>query len=1146
MIRAALIASGLLAAGLVLAVVALSYGITLTAATPYLEKKLGASLGRRLEFLEAPRLKIGLTTRLDVTQLRIHDAPWTENPHFLTLGTARIELKTTSLLNGPLIVQRLEVHDAALYLVTNEDGESNLPVGNGSSTSEQAEPRERSVPIVILERALISNVSITRENKQSGKRAQFRVDGLSQSIETTGEMAISGNGKLQKRPWTLSLTGTPLVRWLDGETLLATYEGAIDGLQLRGRYLIPAVEPLANLELDLNATGALPAEIADLSPLLTPGSPMAMNLSVSDSDPGISFTGRAELEELSLNFSGSAARPTEGDGLDLDLTFGARSLAKLAAALGVGDGPDTPVEIAARVKRDGAAISMEDVNISAGQHQIGGRANFPAFPSTDDATLELLATGPDFGLYQRLLGRPIELVAPYRIHAALENTGKNSELVDADFEIGGANGHLKGELGSFPSYRDSELTASFGGPDLQVFGRYFAIELPAVAFSAGSMVSVSDSGVITIRDTNLEAGEVSATVSGSLGTYPALNELDVSIELHTDSLAVTSAHFSEKRLQDLPLDASAHLSGDARDVAIDKLDVRGDGIRVRGEAGRLTFQSSDSNEGATASDAGSLRGNLVLAVNIDRFNNFLADLGNAALPNSPLSFRLRSTLDEDSISARLEDLESPGLRGSIDLNLNRDLSLDQNSRFNADVTVLDLRALLPELATYQPPAQPLRIVARSSDSLARVFELELQSGDSTLLSTRAQPGVDGKEILAEITGQAPSLAVFGTVNGLPSRTEPFALDSSLELSAKGVSAKINELAVGQGRIRGSLAYLSRDPMLTGQFEIRDADLTPWMENRTSQGQGAVQKPEDDGRLIPAIPLPRAVLRNMNTDLTLEVTGLIVPDPVFPQLSFIDTATLALRSGEGKAELTAKNVRGSRGTLNAIATLAGNEEATNVSLSADVEAAPFGMLSRASSYKELPKQDFSINLSGTGSDTRELAATLTGEVLLAGGPGTLKRTALNFATESFAAQLIKVVLPSLEKQAPTMDVECTVVAARADQGIVTLDPGFVFRSERLDLSARGTIDLAQERLAIRFDNQARKGLGISAASLVNPYVQITGTMSKPTIGLDLTSTAIMGGAAIASGGLTVLAKPLFGRFIRNQNPCATALQRWEGR
>ncbi|MEM8943266.1 MAG: AsmA family protein, partial [Pseudomonadota bacterium] len=1040
--RVALLASGLLAAGFVLALAALSYGITLTAATPYLENKLGASLGRRLELLEAPRLKVGLTTQIDVTQVRVHDAPWTGNPHILTLGTARIELKTTSLLNGPLIVQRLEVHDATLNLVISEDGESNIPQGSGSSPPDQAEPREPSAPIAILERALISNVSITRDNRRNGKRAQFRVDALSQSIAPTGEMTISGNGNLQERPWTLSVTGTPLARWLDGETLHASYEGAIDGLQFRGRYSVPAVKPLANLELDLDANGALPAEIADLSPLLTPGAPMAMNLSVSDSDPGISFTGRAELEELSLNFSGSAARPTHGDGLDLDLTLGARSLAKLAAALGAGEGPDTPVEIAARLKRDGAAITMEDVNISAGLHQIGGRANFPAFPSTDEATLELLATGPDFSLYQRLLGRPIELVAPYRIHAALENTGKNSELVDADFEIGGANGRLNGELGSFPSYRDSELAASFGGPNLQAFGHYFAIELPAVAFSARSMISVSDSGVISIRDTNLEAGEVSGAVSGSLGTYPELNELDVSIELQTDSLAVTSGHFSDKRLQDLPLDASVHLSGDARDVAIDKLSMRGNGIRVQGEAGSLTFQSSDSDAGATASTAGSLRGNLVLAVNIEHFNDFLADLGNSALPNSPLSFRLRSTLDEDSISARLEDLESPGLRGSIDLNLNRDLSLDRDSRFDADVTVLDLRALLPELATYQPPAKPLRIVARSSDKLARAFELKLQSGDSTLVSTRAQPGADGKGILAEITGQGPSLAVFGTINGLPRRTEPFTLDSALQFSDEGVSVKVNELAVGQGRIRGNLAYQSRDPLLTGRLEIRDADLSPWLADESSQDQDTVQKPQGDGRLIPAIPLPRAGLRNMNTDLALEIKGLMVPDPVFPQLSFVDTATLVLRSGQGKAEVTAKNVRGSRGTLNAIATLSENEAATNVSLSADVEAAPFGMLSRASSYKELPKQDLSINLSGTGSNTRELAATLTGGVLLVGGAGTLKRTALNFATESFAAQLIKVVLPSLEKQAPTMDVECTVVAARAEQGIVTLDPGFV--------------------------------------------------------------------------------------------------------
>ena len=126
----------------------------------------------------------------------------------------------------------------------------------------------------------------------------------------------------------------------------------------------------------------------------------------------------------------------------------------------------------------------------------------------------------------------------------------------------------------------------------------------------------------------------------------------------------------------------------------------------------------------------------------------------------------------------------------------------------------------------------------------------------------------------------------------------------------------------------------------------------------------------------------------------------------------------------------------------------------------------------------------------------------------------------------------------------MRVQCTVLAARAQDGLIALEPGFVLRSERVDLSARGSVDLARERLAIRFDNQARKGLGISAASLVNPYVQITGSLARPTIGLDVTSSAIAGGAAVATGGLTVLAKPLFGRFLDRRDPCQVAIDRWE--
>ncbi|MEM7691211.1 MAG: AsmA family protein, partial [Pseudomonadota bacterium] len=309
----ATIAIGLLVSALLLAIIALGKGVTLTAATPYLERQLSEVLGRKLEILEAPRLQLGVSSRLDLSQLRIHDAPWTNNPYFLSVDRARVELRTSSLFRGPLIIEVLELHDSVLKLYQGENGENNLPVLARSQSEDRGtdSPQEKG-PAVLLERALISNVSIIRENRENGLVATFAIEALSQSLSSAGQMVISGNGTLQGRPWRLALEGTPLLRLLEQEPLLATYTGSLDELELKGRYAIPGfshdASPLEDLEMELEAAGALPIEIANLSPLLTAGAPMLMELSVNDRDPGIAFSAKATLEELSLNFSGSVAR----------------------------------------------------------------------------------------------------------------------------------------------------------------------------------------------------------------------------------------------------------------------------------------------------------------------------------------------------------------------------------------------------------------------------------------------------------------------------------------------------------------------------------------------------------------------------------------------------------------------------------------------------------------------------------------------------------------------------------------------------------------------------------------------------------------------------------------------------------------------
>jgi len=97
------------------------------------------------------------------------------------------------------------------------------------------------------------------------------------------------------------------------------------------------------------------------------------------------------------------------------------------------------------------------------------------------------------------------------------------------------------------------------------------------------------------------------------------------------------------------------------------------------------------------------------------------------------------------------------------------------------------------------------------------------------------------------------------------------------------------------------------------------------------------------------------------------------------------------------------------------------------------------------------------------------------------------------------------------------------------------------TDKLNIGATGTINLANEQIAMNVHADPRKGIGISASSLMNPFVGLRGTLSEPQISLDPAGTLIGGTAAVATAGLSIIAESLYKRWFKSQDPCKTMLK-----
>jgi hypothetical protein len=188
---------------------------------------------------------------------------------------------------------------------------------------------------------------------------------------------------------------------------------------------------------------------------------------------------------------------------------------------------------------------------------------------------------------------------------------------------------------------------------------------------------------------------------------------------------------------------------------------------------------------------------------------------------------------------------------------------------------------------------------------------------------------------------------------------------------------------------------------------------------------------------------------------------------------------------------------------------------------------------------LPRYDLDLAFVTSGSNTREMAAAVTGYLKLTSGKGRVKAGSMQMFTNDFLFELMNTINP-FSKSDPYTNLICTTILATVEQGKLTGEPIMVIQSDRLNILVSAIIDLSTEGLDAEINTIPQKGLGLSLSTLVNPYVRVIGTLAAPKLSLNKESALIEGGAAVATGGISILALGLKDRFLSDKHPCETAV------
>ena len=421
----------------------------------------------------------------------------------------------------------------------------------------------------------------------------------------------------------------------------------------------------------------------------------------------------------------------------------------------------------------------------------------------------------------------------------------------------------------------------------------------------------------------------------------------------------------------------------------------------------------------------------------------------------------------------------------------------------------------------------------------------LQSVNASLGKTQLK--VDGKLTdLKKTEGSnlnidfsSPSLSELNVLAGsdLPA-IGPIALKANVTDQKGAYLLKNMQLKADKTDLSGDLLVNIKDkrPALSASLNSSLIDLVPFT-GKEKQTEKEKKKAAKKDKVFPSEPLPFENLKAVDANIDIKAKQIKTAD-----LTLADTV-LSMKLNNGNLVISKLNTNVGGGTL-----------AMNMAL--DASSGKTGNLDTTITVKNfqpstLPdfkdkftgaKTDLDTSVKGSGSSIAAIMAGLNGKFLMQMGPGTFKSSATNAATSDVFSSLKNAIYSDKSAGSGATEISCGVVNLNIKDGIATADKGIAIKSSKMNIIGSGIIDLKTEKLDIGIDPQAREGVGISAGQLAE-LVRIGGTLAEPKAVPDTKAAVMAGvsaGAAVATGGLSVLAQGLFDKETADEDPCKTAL------
>ncbi|MEM6998954.1 MAG: AsmA family protein, partial [Pseudomonadota bacterium] len=340
-------------------------------------------------------------------------------------------------------------------------------------------------------------------------------------------------------------------------------------------------------------------------------------------------------------------------------------------------------------------------------------------------------------------------------------------------------------------------------------------------------------------------------------------------------------------------------------------------------------------------------------------------------------------------------------------------------------------------------------------------------------------------------------------------------------------SKMN-VVLGENSINGDMQIAMNSPRPALKLDLNSSllDLTPFIADSSKEKQESTNE-----KMFSSDPLPLETLKSADANIVLKVDKVKLPEYELDKFIFdmnLTAGNLSIKqldAGLLDGEMTTSLDLKQSGQLQLDVKLTSIQPANLPKLKDKISGATTDIL---------------IKGNGTGKSMAAIMAGLNGQLLVTAGKGKISDAAMKAASADVLMKTLSLLKPGEKNDGSVL--ECAVVNFKIKDGMATADKGIAVLTQQLNVMGSGTVNLKTEEMDIGVTPKAREGIGISLGQLAE-LVRLGGTLANPKVKTDTKAalkTSLSAGAAVATGGLSILAQGLLDKSGSDQNPCDIAL------